>query len=109
MAISLLKSLQAMVRQIPDKETVTYAERTPAEDYAAGVNFEARHDPIASVDVNGLAKKWTTWHLYATNSQTVTPRRLGRITDASGRKWHVESALSSFGGLKHDCVCVLEV
>ena len=113
MPINLLRSLTAIVRQIPDKQTVAYRARSSGagnvDGYAAAVNFTARHGPITSGDFDGMEKSWCTWHLYALDGQVVSPERLGKITDAAGVVWHVLSATSSFGGLKHDCVCVQEV
>lgn len=110
---SLLARLIAMVRQLPDKQNVGYQARstgaTSADSYAASVTFEARHEPITSGDFDGMARKWCTWHLYATAGQTVKPARLGKLTDADGLVWHVLDATSGFGGLKFDCTCVLAV
>jgi hypothetical protein len=113
-AINLLRTLQAITRQIPDLQTVSYKARTTGtgnvDGYDAnGTNFAARHGPITSGDFDGMAKRWCVWHLYATASQAVSPKRLGKITDAGGVVWHVLNVTSSFGGLKHDCECVQAV
>lgn len=113
MAINLLRTLQAITRQIPDLQTVGYQPRAgggaSADNYGSTTQFAARHGPITSGDFGGMAKRWCVWHLYATGTQTVKPARFGKITDAGGTVWHVLNATSSFGGLKHDCECVQDV
>lgn len=106
--INLLRTLTAIVNQIPDLKSVTYAARTSDDTYAAGVVFDARREPKSSGDIDGMARRWAMWHLYALDGQTVQPTRYGQITHGSD-VWDVISAVSSYGDLKFDCECVLRV
>lgn len=108
MAINLLRALTAIVNQIPDKVTVTYYARTVDDTYAAGVEFDARRGPAMSGDIDGMARRWATWHLYALDGQSVQPTRLGKIVYGS-ETWDVAESLKSYGNLKFDCDCVLRL
>jgi hypothetical protein len=106
--INLLRTLTVIVRQIPDRVTVTYAARTADDTYADGVDFDARRGPQMSGDIDGMSRRWATWHLYALDGQTVSPTRLGRITHGS-EIWDVAEVVKSYGDLKFDCECVLRI
>lgn len=93
-------------------KTVKYASRatgvTSADTYATGVDYDAKRDPTTFGDIAGKERTVATWHLYAIAGQTVLPERLGRIADGT-EIWHVLDVRRSYGDLKHDCSCVLEV
>lgn len=108
MAINLLRTLTAIVNQIPDLVTVTYYARTVDDTYAAGVTFDARRGPMMSGDIDGMSRRWATWHLYALDGQSVYPTRLGKIVYGAD-VWDVAEVLRSYGNLKSDCECVLRL
>lgn len=109
-SVNLVKALQAIVRQLPERVTVTYYQRSTgianADNFDAGVEFDAMHGVITSTDANGKDRRFTTWHLYTTDGQTVKPARLGKVVDNDGITWHVMSSNSMYGELKHDLDCI---
>lgn len=112
-----LKAIVAGMRALGVIRTVKYHQRTAgtanADNYDAGVDYDAYRGPMTRADINGESRIVASWHLYGIGGQTVKPSRLGKIVDTTdvlaGETWHVDTALRLYGDLKHDCLCVLEV
>lgn len=104
--MNLLNDLLAITRTIPDKVTVSIAAREQSDIFADGVDFEARRQPQDSSDVGGYDQTTARWQVYATASQTMTPKRQDQLTDASGNVWQITRVTTRFGNLIHDCDCV---
>lgn len=113
MPVNMLAELTKIVGRIPDRQTVTLANRTSgsvnADSYDTGQTFTARHGPITSGDIDGIERRWCTWFLYAIAGQTITPERYSKITDASNVVWHVVNSETSYAGYHHICECVQAV
>lgn len=109
-AVNLVRALQAIVRQLPERVTVTYYPRstgiTSADNFGTGVEFDAMHGPLVDTDAGGKSRRFTTWHLYATDGQTARPARMGKLVDNDGVTWHIMSVTTLYGELKHDLDCV---
>ncbi len=111
MAAVLLTSLKAIVagmKTLGVARVVKYAGRTSGDTYGPGVDWDAKRDPTTIGDVDGKQRQIAVWHLYAIAGQTTLPSRLGKVTDGSD-VWHVLEAQRSFGDLKFDCTCFLQV
>jgi len=116
--VSLLGSLVAIVRQIPDKVTVAYHPRlagggASVDSYDTAVDFEARRQPIQSWAFDGIAKRTARWQLYATEGQAAKPKRGGKIV-VGGITYHVNEVQSlwndaDLGTLIHNCDCTQAV
>lgn len=109
--INLLRSVQAIVRQLPDLVEVTYFARTGGDTYGAGTIFRARRQPRESGQVSGTGRTEADWMLFADDGQeeTVKPARLGKLVDPDGGEWHLLGpVLRSFGDLVYECRgCIL--
>lgn len=117
----LLGSLIAIVRQLPDSQTVQFKNRTSGDTYDTTASpFAARRQPRDNSDFDHRDMNTARWQLYALTSptsqvhQTTKPVRLGKFTDAQSNVWHVQRLSRrwndpTYGDLIFDCECVLAV